>query len=206
MTWYPGFWFDLLFEGHRGQSSKRRQYWHVSLLFDLEHSNLMRERPLRKTWEYSNITKPHSQAMKDAGPWHSWTVISNQTGLPSGCQVNIKCFYAKSTINVLPTCPYDFPHQLPRSVYIKSCSHEVAKHKSGVICRFHLTVPPLATTLRKMVTQSVRMGNADVKYKSNVQVCKYERFVSSIKAPPRTSRDAMSQSLLLSTALVLAMI
>jgi hypothetical protein len=44
-------------------------------------------------------------------------------------------------------------------VYIKSCSHEVAKHKSGVIYRFHMTVPPLATT-RKMVTQSVRMGNA----------------------------------------------
>jgi hypothetical protein len=34
----------------------------------------------------------------------------------------------------------------------------VAKHKSGVICQFHLTVPPLATTLRKMVSQSVRMG------------------------------------------------
>jgi hypothetical protein len=32
------------------------------------------------------------------------------------------------------------------------------KHKSGVICLFHLTVPPLATTLRKMATQSVRMG------------------------------------------------
>jgi hypothetical protein len=47
-----------------------------------------------------------------------------------------------------------------RMLYIKSCSHEVAKHKLGVICRFHLTVPPLATTLRKMVTQSVRMGNA----------------------------------------------
>jgi hypothetical protein len=31
--------------------------------------------------------------------------------------------------------------------YIKLCSHEVANHKSGVICRFHLTVP-------------VRMGNA----------------------------------------------
>jgi hypothetical protein len=46
------------------------------------------------------------------------------------------------------------------SVYIKSCSREVAKHKSGVICQFHLTVQPLATTLRKMVTQSVRMGNA----------------------------------------------
>jgi hypothetical protein len=45
-------------------------------------------------------------------------------------------------------------------VYIKLCSHEVAKHKSGVICRFHLMVPALATTLRKMVTQSVRMGNA----------------------------------------------
>jgi hypothetical protein len=43
---------------------------------------------------------------------------------------------------------------------IKSCSHEVAKHKSGVICQFHQTVPPLATTLMKMVTQSVRMGNA----------------------------------------------
>jgi hypothetical protein len=24
--------------------------------------------------------------------------------------------------------------------YIKYCSHEVAKHKSGVICQFHLTV------------------------------------------------------------------
>jgi hypothetical protein len=36
----------------------------------------------------------------------------------------------------------------------------VAKHKSGVIYRFLLTLPPLATTLRKMVTQSVRMGNA----------------------------------------------
>jgi hypothetical protein len=41
MTWYPGFWFDLLFEGHIGQSSKQHQYWHVSLLFDLEHSNLV---------------------------------------------------------------------------------------------------------------------------------------------------------------------
>jgi hypothetical protein len=36
----------------------------------------------------------------------------------------------------------------------------MAKHKSRVICQFHLTVPPLATTLRKMVTQYVRMGNA----------------------------------------------
>jgi hypothetical protein len=45
-------------------------------------------------------------------------------------------------------------------INIKSCSHEVAKHKSGVICQFHLTLPPLATTLRKMVAQSVRMGNA----------------------------------------------
>jgi hypothetical protein len=45
------------------------------------------------------------------------------------------------------------------TVYIKSCSHEVAKHRSGVICQFQMTVPPLATTLRKMVTQSVRMGN-----------------------------------------------
>jgi hypothetical protein len=36
----------------------------------------------------------------------------------------------------------------------------VANHKSGVTCQFHLTVPPLATTLKKMVTQSVRMGNA----------------------------------------------
>jgi hypothetical protein len=41
--------------------------------------------------------------------------------------------------------------------YIKSCSHEVAKHKSRVMCQFLL---PLATTLREMVTQSVRMGNA----------------------------------------------
>jgi hypothetical protein len=29
-----------------------------------------------------------------------------------------------------------------QNVYIKSCSHEVAKHKSGVICRFHPMVPP----------------------------------------------------------------
>jgi hypothetical protein len=29
----------------------------------------------------------------------------------------------------------------------------VAKHKSGVIYRFHLTVPPLATTLRKIRTK-----------------------------------------------------
>jgi hypothetical protein len=28
------------FEGHRVQSSKWQQYWHISLLFDLEHSNL----------------------------------------------------------------------------------------------------------------------------------------------------------------------
>jgi hypothetical protein len=41
-------------------------------------------------------------------------------------------------------------------LYIKSCSHEVAKHKSGVICQFHLTVPPLATTLRKMVSNGER--------------------------------------------------
>jgi hypothetical protein len=34
--------------------------------------------------------------MKDVGPWHAWKILSNQTGLPSGCQVNIKCFYAKS--------------------------------------------------------------------------------------------------------------
>jgi hypothetical protein len=49
---------------------------------------------------------------------------------------------------------------LVSTVYIKSCSHEVAKHKSGEICQFHLTAPPSATTLRKMVMQSVRMGNA----------------------------------------------
>jgi hypothetical protein len=34
--------------------------------------------------------------MKEVGPWHAWKILSNQTK-PSGCQVNIKCFYAKST-------------------------------------------------------------------------------------------------------------
>jgi hypothetical protein len=34
-------WFDILFEGHIGQSSKRHQYGYVSLLFDVEHSNLV---------------------------------------------------------------------------------------------------------------------------------------------------------------------
>jgi hypothetical protein len=33
-----------------------------------------------------------------------------------------------------------------RQFYIKPCSHKVAKHKSVVICHFHPTVPPLATT------------------------------------------------------------
>jgi hypothetical protein len=27
--------------------------------------------------------------MKEVGPWHAWKILSNQTGLPSGCQVNI---------------------------------------------------------------------------------------------------------------------
>jgi hypothetical protein len=31
----PVFLFDLLFEGHRGQTSKWHQYWHVSLLYDM---------------------------------------------------------------------------------------------------------------------------------------------------------------------------
>jgi hypothetical protein len=57
----------------------------------------MREPPLRKTWEYSNITKPlvsyergWPQACLDG-------LIKPNPGLPLGCQVNIKCFYAKST-------------------------------------------------------------------------------------------------------------
>jgi hypothetical protein len=39
-----------------------------------------------------------------------------------------------------------FLGQRPYLSYIKSCSHKVAKHKSGVIYRFHLTVPPLVST------------------------------------------------------------
>jgi hypothetical protein len=46
--------------------------------------------------------------------------------------------------------------------YIKSFSHEVAKHKSGVICQFHLTMSDgitfshiVTTFIRKMVMQSV---------------------------------------------------
>jgi hypothetical protein len=49
----------------------------------------MREPPLRKTWEYSNITQPLSYAMKEVGP-------GMPGRFPSGCQVNIKCFHAKS--------------------------------------------------------------------------------------------------------------
>jgi hypothetical protein len=41
-------------------------------------------------------------------------------------------------------CLATHSHQkMKHHLYIKSCSHEVAKHKSGVIYRFHLTVPPL---------------------------------------------------------------
>jgi hypothetical protein len=36
----PGFLIWPTFEGHIGQSSKGHSCWHVSLLFDLEHSNL----------------------------------------------------------------------------------------------------------------------------------------------------------------------
>jgi hypothetical protein len=44
----------------------------------------------------------HNKAMKEVGPWHAWKILSNRSyqtkpGLPSGYQVNIKCFYAKST-------------------------------------------------------------------------------------------------------------
>jgi hypothetical protein len=37
--------------------------------------------------------------MKEVGPWHAWKILSNQTRPPitTGCQVNIKCFYAKRT-------------------------------------------------------------------------------------------------------------
>jgi hypothetical protein len=58
-------------------------------------------------------------------------------------------------------------------VYIKSCSHGVAKHKPGVMCQFHLTVPPLATTLRKMVTQSVyEWGTCDIMHAPDSRRCK----------------------------------
>jgi hypothetical protein len=53
----------------------------------------MREPPLRKTWEYSNITQPLSSYERGM-PGRSY---QTKPGLPSGCQVNIKCFYAKST-------------------------------------------------------------------------------------------------------------
>jgi hypothetical protein len=53
----------------------------------------MREPPLRKTWEYSNITQPLSEAERGM-PGRSY---QTKPGLPSGCQVNIKCFYAMST-------------------------------------------------------------------------------------------------------------
>jgi hypothetical protein len=52
--------------------------------------------------------------------------------------------------NILHSLHYQCP-------YIKSCSHEVAKHKSGVICQFHLTVPPLATTFSHNIKED---GNA----------------------------------------------
>jgi hypothetical protein len=56
----------------------------------------MREPPLRKTWEYSNITKPliSYERLAPGMPGRSY---QTKPGLPSGCQVNIKCFYAKST-------------------------------------------------------------------------------------------------------------
>jgi hypothetical protein len=37
----PRFLIWPTFEGHRGQSSKRHSCWHVSLLFDIEHSILV---------------------------------------------------------------------------------------------------------------------------------------------------------------------
>jgi hypothetical protein len=51
----------------------------------------MREPPLRKTWEYSNITQPLSSYERGM-PGRSY---QTKPGFPSGCQVNIKCFYAK---------------------------------------------------------------------------------------------------------------
>jgi hypothetical protein len=56
----------------------------------------MREPPLRKTWEYSNITKPH-KLWKRLAPGMPGRSYQTKPGLPSGCQVNIKCFYAKCT-------------------------------------------------------------------------------------------------------------
>jgi hypothetical protein len=37
--------------------------------------------------------------MKEVGPWHAWKILSNMSNQASksGCPVNIKCFYAKST-------------------------------------------------------------------------------------------------------------
>jgi hypothetical protein len=59
--------------------------------------------------------------MKEVGPWHAWTVLSN---LPSGCQVNIKCYYAKSiclgsnyrNINSLTLVQKVIPGYLQRTV------------------------------------------------------------------------------------------
>jgi hypothetical protein len=94
--------------------------------------------------------------------WPRGTCTKFQVNRTSGykmCHANGQC----NDRQVWPLRPWKFKVKSKTHVsYIKSCSHEVAKHKSvgGVICQFHLTVPPLATTLRKMVTQSVQMGNA----------------------------------------------
>jgi hypothetical protein len=78
-----------------------------------------------------------------------WTTPKGFTKKPSRCEKHLRVF--KKTFR----------------------GFSLAKHKSGVIYRFHLTVPPLATTLRKMVTQSVRMGNAHANRRSSYEFSYY---------------------------------
>jgi hypothetical protein len=73
-----------IFEGHRGQSSKRHQYWHVSLLFDLEHSKLVWTciwapstflpnfgRIRLQIWPPGGHLKKQSELMAGSAPWHN---------------------------------------------------------------------------------------------------------------------------------------
>jgi hypothetical protein len=81
----------------------------------------MREPPLRKTWEYSNITQPSMPGR----------FYQTKPGLPSGCQVNIKCFYAKGTclgsnyrnIGSLTLVQKVIPGYLQRTVDNYSCAY-----------------------------------------------------------------------------------
>jgi hypothetical protein len=93
------------------------------IIFNIEvnrNTQFMREPPLRKTWEYSNITQPLSSYERGM-PGRSY---QTKPGLPSVCQVNIKCFYAKSTcfgsnyrnINSLTLVQKVIPGYLQRTV------------------------------------------------------------------------------------------